>query len=292
MALSKNLEDLLKLMSPEDAKAQRGLWESNPNAAKNVDTFFVPQAEFSRQLALKDEEVKKANTTASEWKAWADKNKPKHEELLTEHEKLQRSYDELKKTVKTAAGEGGSEVDPEKLSELVLARVAGKTVTLEQLQEVTKQEKQNLLTEMGTLLDTTRKDFLEKTFPQTVAFQSELLEVMQDHREEFKEKLNREDLSKYMQENRITSPRKAYDEMVSGRREKIRVDTEVEKRVNEEMAKRNIPGVTQSGSSPDDIGPLQLKIAGKTPTFPDNTGLGDLSAAALAAKEMRAEGTI
>lgn len=290
MALGKNLEDLLKHMSPETAAAQRKFWEDNPAIADVVEKMAVPQAEFNRQLNLKDEEVKKHKKTAEDWEKWGKDNKPKHERLLTEHEELQKNYKILQDKVKESAGGGSGEgaVSVEELETKVLERVAGKTVSEERLGQIIAEETKKLKDDLNATLDTARKDFFEKTLPMATAFQTEMVEAQQDYREEFGKKLDRKDFSDFMTENRIVSPREALERFVAKDREEKRIKTEVEKRLNDELSKRNVPGVS-STSGPADVGPLQLKIAGETPKFAEGTELGDLSAAAMAAKELRSE---
>lgn len=288
-ALSKNLEDLLKHMTPADAATQRKIWEDSPAIAASVDKFFVPQAEFNRQLNLKDEEILKEKKKADAWDDWGKKNKPKHEQLLTEHEKLQQSYAELQRQAKLAAEGTEGIVDPGDLEKKVLERLAGKTVTQEQLQKVMQEETQKMLGEVKTMLDGTRKDFLEKTFPQVTQFQADLFEVMQDHQAEFGKKLDRAEFGKFMQEQQITDPKKAYERFTEPAKRAKEISDQVEQGVKDRMSKLNMPGVSDS-SGASELGPLQLKISGQTPTFPEASELGDLSASALAAKEMRTEG--
>ena len=290
MALAKNLEALLQHMEAAAAATQRKFWEENPAIAKAVDEGTVPQAEFNRQLNEKDQKVKAAEETSSKWKAWADKNEPKHTKLVEDYEKLEKAHEALK-VLKTRVAEGaeGTDIDTDDLAERVLAKVSGKTVTSDQLNQLIATEKQGMLTEMRTLVDKARTEFLTQTFPQTTQFVSDLTDVMMDHREEFAEKLDREKFAAYMKENKIVDPKEAHSRFVAERRTQKKIDEEVDKKVKTELAKHNLPGVS-STSGHSDVGPLELKIAGKTPKFNEGTELGDLSASAMAAQELRQEG--
>lgn len=294
MALSKNLEDLLKHMQPADAAAQREIWEKNPAIAKSVDEYFVPQAEFNRRLAEKDTVIATHKKTADDWKDWADKNKPKHEQLLTDYEKVNKELIELKakQSVTRTEGETGVVVDEEKLMERVEARLGGKPATEARITAIVAEESAKLLAQTKELLDNTRKDFLEKTFPQVTAFQADLFEVMQDYQQEYGKKLDRAEFSKFMQENRIVDPKEAYQKFTDASRREKEIAAEVKKRTDAELAKHNLPGVSSTTGEVTDMGPLQLKIAGQTPKFEEGTALGDLSASALAAKELREAGRV
>jgi len=294
MAIAKNLEELLKHMDPTAAESQRKFWDANPAIAETVDRMTVPQAEFSRQLNAKEERAKAAEKFSAEWKSWSDKNVPIHKRAIEDIDRLEQEKADLTRQVQEASSRTSSstgiDVDEDKLMDNVLRKIEGRTVSPDKLAELVQAEASKLAAKTNELVQAARKDFLENTFPATTNFQADLLEVMQDYKDEFGKKLPRKEFSEFMQEKGIFSPREAFDRFTDTSRREREVKTEVEKRVQEELGKRNLPGVTPGQNVSSDIGPLQLRIAGEAPKFPDNSELGDRTAASMAANEMRKEG--
>jgi hypothetical protein len=297
MALSKNLEELLKLMTPEAAKVQRELWEKNPAIAADMEKVAVPQSEFHRQLSAKDEEVQKAQKLSKEWKDWGDKNKPVHEKVVKDLEEAERKNAELveERTRLLARGKedgSGDPIDEEKLVEAVQKRIGGKPVTEARLAEIVSQEVKKISDEVKTTVDGERKRFFEETVPAGLKWQADMLEVMQDYRQEYGKKLDKAEFSKFMTENKITDPSEAYEKFTAKDRQEKTIQAEVDKRVQSELAKRNMSGVSSGDTFVTDgtKGPLELHIAGEIPEAVKTGELGDKSAAVAAAKELRSSG--
>lgn len=88
----------------------------------------------------------------------------------------------------------------------------------------------------------------------------------------------------------MVDPKQAYERFASPTRQENTIKAEVDRRVNSELAKRNVPGVSSGESGEPNW--LQLKVAGeKAPVeYAPNSELGDRSTAMAAAKELREEG--
>lgn len=294
MALATNLENLLKHMDPTVAEAQRKFWEANPAIAEAVDKGTIPRDVFSRELNAKDEEVKKAREAENKIREWEKENRPKHDKLVADFERVEQEKAELERKIAEAAGKAGDDagvdVNEQKLMTNVLAKLEGRTVSESKLKEIIAGESKKLADETRTMLETARKDFLEKTFPATTQFQAALMDVMSDYRAETGKKLDRKEFSKFMEEHSILDPTEAFERFMAPQREEKRIKEEVEKRVQDELGKRNMPGVTPGQTVPSELGPLQLKIAGEGVKYPEGSELGDRSASNMAAKELREQG--
>lgn len=296
MALNANLEALLKHMTAEQAAIQRKTWEDNPAIAEETAKFFVPQSEFSRRLAEEKTRADNAETKTREHKEWIDRNKPKQTQLIADYEALEAKNRDLQKKLdeKIAAAATEAGIDPKKIEEALAERFKGQTVSMDAVTAAINEQ----VGKINTAIDDARKEFLTQTFPSTTQFMTALTDIQLDHRDEFKERLDRKALSDYMRDKNIIDPLAAYNQWIAPRREAAkktaddaRIETEVQKRLDAEIAKRNLPGVTPTTGTMSDS-QLTLRVAGKGDgfTFAENTELGDLSAAALAADELRKEG--
>jgi len=292
MPLATNLEELLKHMEPAAAKAQRDFWEANPAIAKAVDEGTVPQPVFSRELNAKDQKIKEAQENERKIREWESRERPKHEKLVADAEKWEAERAELLKKIEAQAQktelETGAVVNEETLADRVSKRLEGRTVSEAKTREIIAEESKKLASEINGTLEKARKDFLEQTFPQATQFQAALTDVQIDYHAETGNKLDRSEFAKFMQDNNILDPQKAFEQYMAPAREEKRIKAEVDKRVQDELGKRNMPGVTPGQTVPTDLGPLQLKIAGEIPN-PDGV-LGDRSSANQAAKELREQG--
>lgn len=294
MAIPKNLEALLAVMSPEDAKAQRAIWEGNAAVAEQVDKFFVPQSEFSRQLNLKDVEIRKARDSEQSMRDWEKRERPKAEKAYADVVRLEQEAVDLRaKADRIATNRGDIDdttVDPKKIVENVMEQLAGRTVSQEKMTELMQAEAVKLSDQIKTTLAEERKNFFEQTVPQGLAWQADMMEVMYDHQNEFGKKLDRAAFSTFMQENKMVNPKEAYERFAAPTRQENTIKAEVDRRVNSELAKRNVPGVSSGESGEPNW--LQLKVAGeKGPVeYAPNSELGDRSTAMAAAKELREEG--
>jgi ribosomal protein L32E len=295
MPLAKNLEELLKHMAPEAAKAQREIWEAKPEIAEQVDKFFVPQAEFSRQLNAKDLEVKAAREDAQKIRDWEKKNRPEFDRAVADAERYRKEVDEWKaKAERVAANRGDIDdttVDPDQLLNKVLGKLEGRTVSPEKMTELLQAEAKKMSEQIAATMEEKEKLFFEQTVPRGLAWQADMLEAMMTHQQEFGKPMDRAAFSTFMTENKIVSPKEAYERFAEPTRRQKAIDAEVEKKVQERIGKMQIPGVTPGSEFGGDKGFLQLKLEGdKTiPTFDPSSELGDRSAGNAAARELREE---
>lgn len=287
-------------MAPEDGEAFTKLIEKNPKLGEG----WLRQADYDRGLNKAKDEVAAANAKAQEWIDWGGKNKPRHEQLL-------KDYTSLETTSKTKISELEKQVQDATAAAARAAENAGGEVNVEQVNAIAQQKVDALISAKGYAtqsdidritgevvqksvderLGKAREEFLTQTFPAATQFMADLNDIMGDHRAEFGEKLNRAEFSKYMQDNKLTDPNKAYEQWVGPRRTEITIKKKVEEGVAAEISKRNIPGVS-SASSPD-LGPLQIRLS-KTadPLSGKDVELGDNQAGMAAAAELRSEGKL
>ena len=136
--------------------------------------------------------------------------------------------------------------------------------------------------------------FYATDFPNALKFMTSLNDVQWLHREEFKSPLDNEKFAKFMHDEKIDDPRKAYERFVSEDRqkaaiEKIKADTRAE--VERDIAsKSNLPG---SGvTSAPELGPVQMDRMKKTTYIPEDAKAGDNVLAYAAAAELRSEGKV
>lgn len=295
MPLPKNLEDLLKHMAPEAAAEQRKLWEANPVIAEQVDKYTVPQDVFNRELNKAQTEAKTAKEDREKIVAWEKKNRPEFDRAVADAERYRKEAEELRLKVEKAATRQedltGTEVDADKLMQNVLAKLDGRTVSQEKLNELIAAEATKISTSVDNKLGEERQKFFKETVPAIAQWTNRMARAVIKYQQEFGKELNDEEFGKFMAENNITDPTEAYQRFTEPTRRQKEVDAEVEKRVQAELAKRTLPG-TSSTEYTGEKGFLQLKIEGeKGPVvYPEGSELGDRSAANMAAKELRESG--
>lgn len=289
------LNDLLSLLEPADAEIQRTLIEKNAKFAQELKDGRLRQSDYSKFMNEKKSELE----YAGKMRTWADENVPKHTQLVKDYETLDNTRKTLEQQVNdyreqvTKFQSGELNVDEAALDARVEQRVkALGYVTRADMDAIVKQEATKLAKEesLSAVKEATTK-FLTETWPAAQAINSAIIMKSFEHLQEFGKPLNDDDLkgiSAMMTERNIVDPRKAYDEWISPKRNEVKVNAEVERRVAEEVSKRaGFPGV--SGVPTSEMGPMQQKAAGVLPELPGGV-LGDNSAAMAAAKEFRSEG--
>ena len=299
MALEADLQavvdDLTKFVEPADADALKAIFEKNKKLAQEVKDGRLRQSDYSKFL----NENKQKLADVDKWSAWANENIPRHEKLVDQFSELQ----ELNKTLETQVADYRDQVTKFQAGELNVdeaaldARVEKRVkdlgyVTQAEMQKIIKQEAGTLATEAARsqVTEGTTK-FLTETWPAVQAINQAIIMKSFSHMKEFGEPLNDDDvkaISDIMVERNLQDPRKAYDAWVTPKRDAIKFESEVQKRVTELRSNDGFPGV--SGQPMMELGPVQLKNAGKIPELPADSKLGDNNAAMAAAAEMRTEG--
>jgi hypothetical protein len=294
MPLNKALEELLAQVNDEaDRNAMRTNFEKY--------AFFQPrfegnlrQEDYDRNLnKLKTEReseaalVKQYQEERDKWREWADKNVPKHQEMLKNYEKLElekKALEEEKAALvleRVANPEGGRAVDPKEL----LAQV---NETISKRGFVDKSELPALVAaEANKLVAAERDSFFKTTVPSLYNEFATMNNLQFKHRDEFNEMLDPVKFAQFRAEKNISDPNEAYDRFTFEKREAKKfaeIRKEEREKVEKEFAsKMNLPG---SGAPPaTEFGPLQERAMGK------NSGLNLEKPGYLeAAEAMRAEG--
>jgi len=299
MALKPELEALLKVMAPEEAEAQRKIFEKYPSMGEG----YLRQADYDRFM----NENKGKLTTAEKWKEWADRNitevdgKTTSREAVALREQLSAVETEAaelrKKATEAVIAHGGDPADVEKVTAAVLAKIGGEPTTKAEMARLVAEETTKTV---GVALEKARKDFYEKDFAEATNWITGMNAVQFDYRDEFGKSLNRVEFAKFMKDNGIADPIKAYEAYVAPERKKKEIQTEADKLYNDRVAKEKkdreergeFPG---SSGAPTPVGGLQLRLNKKDetdPLFGKTVELGDGSVAAAAAADLRSEGKI
>lgn len=294
MALHADLEALLGAMSPEDAKAQRTIFEKTPALADG----YLRQADYDRQMNASKEKVRVAEESATTWKKWGEENYPKHQTMMKDYKEMETKVSTLEHQVKTAAATGG-DMTPEQIAELELnvVKKIGESgyMTKEQIDAAIKTEGAKVAAET---IKPIADQFLGNTWPAAMEVTNQTIEVSFAHQAEFGKPLTRDDrikISKLMTEKGFTTVTDAYDAYVSADREAVKIAKakgEGKAEGVEEGKKSvtpSVPGVTTAGQ---ELGHLQFSMVERAKTAQANNSgeIGDNSAAAAAAAELRAEG--
>jgi hypothetical protein len=141
--------------------------------------------------------------------------------------------------------------------------------------------------EAAKLAKAERDSFFKDTLPNVLESNQKMMDFNYEHRQEFGKVFDRKAFSKFITDNKLEDLDKAYGMFVSEARTEKKITEETEKRVKDELSKRNFPGSGAAPSSPSELGPVQIRRAGKDGLPPEAT----ISEAAMAAAaEMRTEG--
>jgi hypothetical protein len=295
MALKPELEELLLTIKDEtEREAQRKLLEKYPQFGEG----HLRQSDYDRKMnEVKTDREKEAialqtaRDNAAKWQKWYEDNSPRHTQLMDEYKKVSERNKELEEQVKKAAegaggggatGGGGGEVDETKLMSKVQEEISKRGY-------VSKDDVAKIVTEEAKkMAEEERKAFFKDTLPHVLEWNQKMMDFNYEHRQEFGEPFDRKAFSKFVAEKKIEDLDEAYKAFVGDKRTENKIKTETEKRVKDELSKRNIPG-TGAAPTPSEMGPLQLRRNGKGPDgLPEDATLSAASMAAAA--ELRAEG--
>ena len=300
MALQAELEELLKVMDPADAEAQRKLFEKHQSLREG----YLRQADYSRKVAEAADQKKVAE---AEWKKaqdWWKTEKPKHDKLVEEYTTLEKSS----KTTQTELTEvreklqkfeaGELDVDEATLDAAVDKRIKG-------MGYVTDSDMRRIVTEEATKLaesiaekkadekvNAKTTQFLTETWPAAQAINQQMIRISNRHFHKYGKDLTDEDegkIAQIMKDDNILDPQKAYDKFMEPVARKMEIDAEVKKCLIEERSKfTGFPGVT--GQPGGEFGVMQSRAAHEKPVLPEGTKVGDMTGATMAAAELAAEG--
>lgn len=291
MALSKSMEEMLSTMKDEKAREVfRAQLEADPAVREHFEGN-LRQADYDRQMNANKtefERLKALEETAKKWDTWAKENVPKHEKLVTDFAAKEKELEEAKAKAAAAGGGnnggGGEEykgLNADEIMKKVNAEIASKGYI----------SKADMDTAIKAMADDRQKQFMEQTFPSTMAWTNAMIELQFQHRDEFKKPLDPLAFSKFLVEKKIADPKQGYELFVGEDRSKIH-----EAKLREEIEKdlRSKMGIPGTGAVPaPEMGPLQLRLQGKPPVdIPEGTMPGDGRMASLAAQELRSEGKV
>jgi hypothetical protein len=291
MALKQELEELLASIKDEKVREeQRKFLETYPQFAEG----YLRQSDYDRKMnevktdrQKEQDALEKVRESEAKWKKWYEDNAPRHTQLMDEYKKVQQRATELEAQVAAAAtkqnesGTGGDVVDEAKLMAKVQEEIAKRGY-------VSQADVQRIASEEATKLAKQERDsFFKDTLPGVLEWNQKMMDFNYEHRQEFGEAFDRKAFSKFVSEKKIEDLDEAYKMFVGDRRTEKKIQTETEKRVKDELSKRNVPG---TGASPaPDLGPLQMRRAGKgVDGLPEDATIS--AAAMAAAAEMRSEG--
>ncbi len=299
MALNEALLELVKQLGDEKDRATvtEMLEKHEPLRAG-----YLRQADYDRNMnqvkAEREAEQKRLSEAEGQrdgWKVWWDKNKPIYDQTMKDHgtlqsdkQKLQEEMNRYKAAHPEKTGEGNNApVDEAALTRLVEAEVGKRGyVSTEQLAKIIDEKAQEL-----------NRTFLTQTMPGTMRFLSTVNQLHWRHRDEFGRPLDETGLMKYMAENKVDDPERAYLEITKTDREKLHTEQkkqEEEKIREDERQKERSRQVPGAGAPPaGELGSVQMRLQKKGPAgLPEDAELGTGAIAAAAGKELRDEGKV
>jgi hypothetical protein len=301
MPLAKYLDDLLALIQDDkDREASRAILEKyEPFQKSLLEKEALEQYRVKTEAERKDEQdrVKRAEDYVEQWKTWQETNEPRYNQMLSDYEKMQLEKEELQKKLQEAVANATlnlnleeGEVDQNKLMALVEAQLAQKGyISKSEIEKLVNTQATKLAHDEAERVANERTDnFMKTTLPMQTRFNTALQSLQLKHYKEFNELLDANELFKYMADNKVDDPSKAYDQMLSPKRTEMEIETRVQKRLEEERKKLPVPG-TNAPSAPE-LGPLEMYRTKKMPHIPDDAEPGSNQLSSLAAQELRAEG--
>lgn len=292
MATADALSNLVALIKDEELRKQAiSLMEKAPEFKQELIDRGLRQSDYDRNMNEWKKKVEEADTKIATWQEWYNRNNPIFETTVQENERLKNENTELNDKIKTATTQvappvNGQAIDQAQLTSLVEDRLKGRGyVSQTEVTQIAKQEAEKLA-------QSAQDRFFKETLPASIEFQSTILDLQFQHRDEFGKPLDRGAFGKFMKDNQMTDPVKAYEQFVSAARTEKKITSEVDQRVKDELSKRNVPG-TMAQPSPQELGPLQQKIGKKElpeVVYDESIRPGDSRLAAAAASELRSEG--
>jgi hypothetical protein len=297
MALSAEVESLLtelEKVDPAGAKEQRAILEKFPKLQDPLKGGVLRQSDYDRQMNASKEKL----AEATKWQDWAKTNVPIHTQLQKDYAAKEQEIERLKaeveaKSIAAAAAAGGNTVDAEKITAAVkeALKSAGGIPTKAELAELIKGATDEQMKEA-------RKDFYEKEIPRNLAFVTAMTNAQNRYFRETGKDLDTAEFSKFMVDNSISDPAKAFERFMEPVNRQKAIDDEVKKQVTakEEELKKQFGAAGIPGSSGSQgMGHLQIRVTEKKPNdplFSQDIELGDNAAAMAAAAELRSEGKV
>ena len=304
------LELLALILDETDRKTQEALFEKHEVLQKafegnlRQDEFDRRFSEWQKEKAAIEARAKAAEDravvaidSAKKWEKWGTDNVPIHESLLKTEKQLRDQNAQISQELEKIKLEG-ADVDQAELTKIIDEKV--KQFEQHFGDRPNREELNKIVTDSVTALQTTLETkFNQEFMPAWGKFQLDMTDIMQGHREEFKQPLDRAAFMKFMADNGSTDPNKSYPMFVAEEREKSKEEArktankaEIDAAVKAALSKVDVPG---SGitSAPGEMGVLQMRQQKQAqPEIPEDAVLGDNRLATLAGKALRDEGRV
>jgi Zn-finger nucleic acid-binding protein len=294
----KDLEALGSHMGDDDRKNFENLLTKNEKFARELVDGRLRQQDYDKKMNLSKEEVKKAKDDEKRMRDWYEENEPIHKDALEkvrlereEKEKFKKDAEEKAAEVARLMEARGENVDQAALETYLKTEVAKYGfMTKAEMESASKEFiAKEAEAKANELIQKARTDWMSTSVPAMTHFAMDMSEIAYDHRSEFGEHLDRGALSKFMEENKFTEPKKAYDAFVRDRRDEKKFTQRLDEEVKKRMSGMGVPGATDyPGMGVMEKGALQQDVEKRQATV---SGL-DPAAAMAAARELREEGKV
>lgn len=278
MAVKAEVEKLLAQITDAGKRAEATkMYEAHPFMQDAV----LAQSDYSRKIQEADRKDKAATAKYDANLKWFDTSSKEVARVEAERDRLSAESQTLKAEL-DALKAGREEGSDEGISAAALAKYDSKIAVLEK----------NLADSKADTL--TRKAYdedLAKQGNSMATFLMETVEAKERHMKEFGTSLSKDDLWKFMNDNKIATVNEAYDRLTEDRRRtswETNKEKEIEERIKKEISAQRLP--FGDGAAPR--GPLQQFLAKDTGIPEGVTADGSGKLASLAAQELRGEGKI
>ena len=231
-----------------------------------------------------------ADQRAKTWQDWADKNIPIHKQLVESHQAVQAERDRLAEQVRLAAeaaanGNGDDPVNKAEMLSIVNQRIEdfkknNGSPTAAQIQQIVN----DTATKMAQGLE---KQFLEKTFPESMNTVLQTANLQIKYAREFGKEMDPMAFMEFMaKRNAATPTTELYEEFIRPERDtqqktahEKEIKDKVDAAVKQALSNQNVPGSSTNGV-PMEMGQIQLRRAnvpedkGGLPKLPEDLELG------------------
>jgi hypothetical protein len=302
MALSQELEDVIAELEKVDApaaKEYRATLEKFPALQKPLAERGMRQSDYDRRMnEVKDdlENAKKVREwyNGPEGKSAYDAKDASLKAAIAKQKDLEAEVAKravVAASLTTALGPDGKPIDPAVLAEKVLESLRGHVVGKTEIEAMVTAEAQKLVTAQ---FEEARQKFYKDDFAPSAQWLTSMTDAQLRYHDETGKRMDRKEFAKFMSDNKIDDPEKAYEQFVAPIKREKEVETLAEKRAQEILAKRTeAGGFPGSSGAPGSGGHLQVRLHKKEandPLFGSEVALGDNTLAAAAAAELSAEG--
>lgn len=236
MALTAEVEGLLtelEKVDPAGAKEQRAILEKFPKLQDGMKAGVLRQSDYDRQMNASKEKL----AEATKWQDWAKNNIPIHTQLQKDYAAREAEIERLKaeveaKTIAAAAAAGGNAGDADKILATVKQAIkeSGGIPTSAELAKLIDDATEKRM-------DGARRDFYEKEIPRNLAFVTAMTTAQNRYFRETGKDMDTAEFSKFMVDNQITDPAKAYDRFMEPTNRKKEIETEAQKIADEKIKK-------------------------------------------------------